>query len=165
MKSTSSSSQQPKKTARLFSAVSGLAVLALAGAGAVHIATGRISGSGDNTLSLHENIDPRSGNSGESSRPAPVPDTFGSNAPSPTGWLTIFRGGDERDRFEGEPDRTDSAAGRGFPPRVYTVAEGDSWVIIAKRTLGDGSRWKELIEANPDAREGLVVGSRLIIPN
>lgn len=36
------------------------------------------------------------------------------------------------------------------PPRTYTVRPGDSLWAIAKRTLGDGSRWKEIWETNKD---------------
>lgn len=36
------------------------------------------------------------------------------------------------------------------PPRTYTVQPGDTLWAIAKRTLGDGSRWRELYQANQD---------------
>lgn len=48
---------------------------------------------------------------------------------------------------------------------TYTVANGDTWVKIAKRTLGDGSRWEELRKANPSAQKGLRVGMQLKVPN
>lgn len=47
---------------------------------------------------------------------------------------------------------------------TYVVANGDTWVKIAKRTLGDASRWQELLRANPEARNGLKVGMRLTVP-
>ena len=34
--------------------------------------------------------------------------------------------------------------------RTYTVVGGDSLSKIAKKILGDGSRWKEIFEANKD---------------
>ena len=46
----------------------------------------------------------------------------------------------------------------------YVVAPGDTWVKIAKRTLGDGKRWQELLKANPNAKNGLEVGMRLVVP-
>ena len=34
--------------------------------------------------------------------------------------------------------------------RTYTVVAGDSLSKIAKKIYGDGSRWKEIFEANKD---------------
>lgn len=48
--------------------------------------------------------------------------------------------------------------------RTYVVANGDTWVKIAKNTLGDANRWKDLLNANPSAKDGLRVGMRLVIP-
>ncbi|WP_027717303.1 LysM peptidoglycan-binding domain-containing protein [Desulfovirgula thermocuniculi] len=36
------------------------------------------------------------------------------------------------------------------PPKTYVVKPGDTLWAIAKLTLGDGSRWKEIYEANKD---------------
>jgi hypothetical protein len=36
------------------------------------------------------------------------------------------------------------------PPRTYTVKPGDTLWAIAKQTLGDGSRWREIYDANAD---------------
>lgn len=46
----------------------------------------------------------------------------------------------------------------------YVVAAGDTWVKIAKNTLGDSKRWQDIQKANPDAQNGLRVGMRLVIP-
>ena len=49
--------------------------------------------------------------------------------------------------------------------RDYVVRDGDTWVKIARRTLGDGGRWRELQSANAEAGNGLRVGMRLVIPD
>ncbi len=36
------------------------------------------------------------------------------------------------------------------PPKTYTVKPGDTLWAIAKQTLGDGSRWREIYQANSD---------------
>jgi LysM domain. len=48
-------------------------------------------------------------------------------------------------------------------PTYYVVETGDTWNRIAKKTLGDGSRWQEIRKANPTAQNGLTVGMRLMI--
>ena len=48
--------------------------------------------------------------------------------------------------------------------KTYRVQEGDTWVKVAKRTLGDPNRWRELMTANPIARDGLRVGMELVVP-
>ena len=48
---------------------------------------------------------------------------------------------------------------------VYVVTNGDTLAKIALRTLGDGKRWQEILGANPNAKEGLKVGMKLVIPN
>ncbi|MBE3576875.1 MAG: LysM peptidoglycan-binding domain-containing protein [Limnochordales bacterium] len=53
-------------------------------------------------------------------------------------------------------------------PKTYTVNLGDNLWIIAKRTLGDGSRWMEIYNANkkligPDP-DSLKPGMELVIP-
>lgn len=35
-------------------------------------------------------------------------------------------------------------------PQTYTVAKGDSLSKIAKKTLGNANRWREIFEANRD---------------
>ncbi|MBO8169355.1 MAG: LysM peptidoglycan-binding domain-containing protein [Thermoanaerobacteraceae bacterium] len=34
------------------------------------------------------------------------------------------------------------------PPKTYTVKPGDTLWVIAKKTLGDGSRWRDIYNAN-----------------
>ncbi len=55
-------------------------------------------------------------------------------------------------------------AGQTGAAESYVVANGDTWVKIAKRTLGDSKRWEEIKQANPAAADGLRVGMRLVIP-
>jgi len=47
-----------------------------------------------------------------------------------------------------------SAAGSSRPapptPKTYTVKSGDTLWAIAKKTLGDGNRWREIYQANAD---------------
>ena len=49
-------------------------------------------------------------------------------------------------------------------PKTYKVQNGDTWVKVAKRTLGDANRWRELLSANPTAQNGLRVGMDLVVP-
>lgn len=47
----------------------------------------------------------------------------------------------------------------------YTIVEGDSLWSIAKDKLGDGTRYKEILELNPDLQiETLKIGSTIKIP-
>lgn len=66
---------------------------------------------------------------------------------------------DVRRSLRPEPVRTPEPQSR-----HYVVANGDTWNKIALRTLGDGKRWKELLQANPEAQNGLKVGMRLVVP-
>jgi len=60
------------------------------------------------------------------------------------------------------PTFDDAAAGAGA---TYTVAKGDTLWSIAKKTYGDGNRWKEIADANgiTDAKK-LRVGQELVLP-
>lgn len=49
-------------------------------------------------------------------------------------------------------------------PTTYVVVQGDTWVKVAKKTLGDSKRWQDIQRANPASRNGLSVGMRLTIP-
>ena len=60
---------------------------------------------------------------------------------------------------EKEPDFSDVVSGSSSSAptpagpavtRTYTVVSGDSLSKIAKKIYGDGSRWKEIFEANRD---------------
>lgn len=44
---------------------------------------------------------------------------------------------------------------------TYTVAAGDNWVKIGKVT---GKRWQDIQNANPESRNGLRVGMKLVVP-
>lgn len=49
--------------------------------------------------------------------------------------------------------------------RTYKVQRGDTLWSIAKRTYGDGSQYKRIVEANPSVRsERLIVGQSLTLP-
>ncbi|MDR1533761.1 MAG: LysM peptidoglycan-binding domain-containing protein [Planctomycetota bacterium] len=65
-----------------------------------------------------------------------------------------------------EPESPPAEPGAEGPgrPGHYLVAEGDTWVKISRRTLGDANRWREILAANPAAQNGLKVNMRLIIP-
>jgi nucleoid-associated protein YgaU len=59
------------------------------------------------------------------------------------------------------------AARAGQRAYVYTVRNGDSLWIIAKRVYGDGLRWARIFDANRDTvanADILEVGQRLKIP-
>lgn len=48
----------------------------------------------------------------------------------------------------------------------YVVQSGDTLYGVAKRRLGDGTRWREIEVANPGVSpRGLKVGQTLIIPD
>lgn len=69
---------------------------------------------------------------------------------------------------EVETEEEVAAAASGDRPRTYRVQSGDSLSIIARRTMNDGSLWRELFEHNrsligPDP-ERLQVGMELRIP-
>lgn len=83
----------------------------------------------------------------------------GNSGPAPVESVTSAHGAPPSDRHV---DRNaDAQAGR---PKTYRVQDGDTWVKVAKRTLGDANRWRELMNANPAARDGLRVGMELAIP-
>lgn len=53
---------------------------------------------------------------------------------------------------EQTPQATETEEDRAIPetPKTYTVQSGDSLWKIAKKTLGDGSRWSEIYNLNTD---------------
>ncbi|WP_294144878.1 LysM peptidoglycan-binding domain-containing protein [uncultured Clostridium sp.] len=53
---------------------------------------------------------------------------------------------------EQTPQATETEEDRAVPetPKTYTVQSGDSLWKIAKKTLGDGSRWSEIYNLNTD---------------
>jgi len=66
-----------------------------------------------------------------------------------------------------KPASTGGSESREMPAYTYVVEEGDTLVSIARRVLGDASRWREIYElnkgqiANPDV---LYVGTKLRMP-
>lgn len=52
-------------------------------------------------------------------------------------------------------------------PSVYTTIQGDTWDIIAFKTVGDEYLMSEIIDANLDHRETVIfsAGVTLIIPD
>lgn len=75
------------------------------------------------------------------------------------GWDELPENETETLRRAPQEDQEDIAR-----PRRYLVAEGDTWAKIAKRFLGDQNRWREIMDANPAAKNGLKVGMPLVLP-
>jgi nucleoid-associated protein YgaU len=49
--------------------------------------------------------------------------------------------------------------------RTYVIQRGDNLWQIAKRELGDGQRWKEILAANPGLNEkSLPIGRKIVLP-
>lgn len=88
-----------------------------------------------------------------------VPEDFWRDAQ--TGTPSEMRQDGDARRVEPGRSANPSAARAG---ETYVVANGDTWTRIAKRFLGDGKRWQEIQNANPESRDGLRVGMRLVIP-
>ncbi len=78
------------------------------------------------------------------------------------------------DTITGGPNMTSHGFDAGQPgqhgdlaqsrPKTYKVKNGDTWVKVAKNTLGDANRWREIMTANPSAQSGLRVGMELTVP-
>jgi len=65
------------------------------------------------------------------------------------------------DNEKAEPKKLDVPAG----PVDYTIQKGDTLWSIAKKHLGDGKRWKDIVAANPGLKpEKLKVGQKIVIP-
>lgn len=49
--------------------------------------------------------------------------------------------------------------------RTYTIQKGDTLWSIAKRTYGNGQRWKDISAANPSLDpKKLLIGTQIILP-
>lgn len=50
---------------------------------------------------------------------------------------------------------------------TYTVEKGDTLWDIAERHYGDGSRWKDILEANPEIEDPKMIreGQEIVLPN
>jgi nucleoid-associated protein YgaU len=99
-------------------------------------------------------------------------------APGESVFIPVFA--DERAKNAALAGATGAAAGSTAPAassaaqpaaaggaRIHVVADGESLWIISKKVLGDGSRWKEIYEANRDILkkpESIQKGMRLRIP-
>jgi nucleoid-associated protein YgaU len=49
--------------------------------------------------------------------------------------------------------------------RTYVVAQGDTLYAIARRELGSGGRWKEIVALNQLPSEHVAAGTVLRLPN
>jgi len=68
-----------------------------------------------------------------------------------------------------ENEKTAAASAEGSIPgttTLYTIKSGDSLWTIAKNQLGNGDRFKEILELNPNisAESNLTIGTKLKIP-
>jgi nucleoid-associated protein YgaU len=89
--------------------------------------------------------------------PVPAKTTPGGDA-----WVKSANAGSRNPR---RPERTQPATLP--PPRstTYTVRDGDSLFSIAKKELGDGARWNEIVELNPALDPGdLRANDVLVLP-
>ena len=64
------------------------------------------------------------------------------------------------------PARPQTAAAPQAPAGEYTVKEGDSFWKIAASQLGNGARYQEIIDLNPqiDPKKPLNIGMKLKLP-
>jgi len=83
--------------------------------------------------------------------------------------MTLFFTGGKSQGAEATPSPqpaqpTASPAPVATASRTYTVVAGDTLYSIAKRELGQGSRWKEIISVNDLPSEHLTEGMKLQMP-
>jgi len=72
----------------------------------------------------------------------------------------------ESTELSSEPERlSEIAQPSSAPPRTYTIQPKDTLWSIAKRHLGDGKRWKEIVDENPGLDpQKLRIGQTIRLP-
>ncbi len=98
------------------------------------------------------NAGERSNSSAESGLTLSIPHNYENNG-----------GAEEQPSYQSQPAPNRSEPSQSA--KTYKVKNGDTWVKIAKQTLGDANRWREIMSVNPGAQNGLRVGMELRIPN
>ncbi|MFW6032662.1 MAG: LysM peptidoglycan-binding domain-containing protein, partial [Phycisphaeraceae bacterium] len=102
---------------------------------------------------------------GTAALPSPSPDAATTTPSSPG---TTEPEAEAEPEPEPEPTRTTRAEARRDPPsepESYTIESGDNLWIIARKLYDDGSRWRDIAQANPTVDpQNLKVGQKLRLP-
>jgi len=94
----------------------------------------------------------------------PVDELAPAEVPAPTSETATPRA-DESETLEPRQPAISKPEPLTSQPFVYTVEKGDTLWSIAKRYLGDGKRWKDIVSSNPglDPKK-LKVGQKIVLP-
>lgn len=82
--------------------------------------------------------------------------------------IMAVQSSDEDSKVKVSPATKSRATGTGQTPKTYTVKSGDTLWNIAKRYLGNGSRYTEIFNLNKDKIKNpnrIYVGQVLVLPN
>lgn len=75
--------------------------------------------------------------------------------------------GERREQPQASPQRAEPVREAAASTRSYTIKPGDSLYKIAREAYGDGSRWRDILEANRDVipdETNLKVGATIRLP-